>query len=239
MKTYLIYPLFISLFIAMLFTCGTEPEDRSIHGFVYDSANSEPVPGVEVTAGGLTDSTSFEGYFNLGTLPSGQYELYTDRVCYEDHMQTIDVKDEITEITINLSLEELPVSRIYDVKAIDGFTLDFFREDPEEYLDWPEVIELDNESNIFTGRVKCGKNGWASIVPVWEYDEYYHPRVYYPIPVSGFIRIGVLYRSEYLIFAGVINRTTDEQITGWVGDIHATWDYTVPFLAVYRQSKKH
>ncbi len=237
MKTHLIYPLLIFIFIAVFFTCGTEPENRSLHGFVYDSATSEPVPGVVVTAGGLTDTTSFEGYYDLGGLPSGQYSLSTNRVCYENHMQTIDVDDGINEISINLELEELPVSRIYDVEWIESLTLNEFRNKPEEYIDWPEVIELDNDSLKFTGRVKLGKNGWLPIEPVWKHDKYYVPRVSYLIPIPGpspdIANVTNLY--TYLIFALVENRVTDEQITGWTGMVKGWWDYSVPFYAVFRQ----
>ncbi len=238
MKTYLIYPLFISLLVAMLLTCGTEPENRSIHGFVYDTANSEPVPGVVVTSGGLTDTTSFEGYFDLGTLPSGQYELQTNRVCYENNMQSIDVVDGANEIIINLSLEEYPVSRIYDIEWINASTLDKIRKNQKKWVEWPEVIELDNNNFEFSGRVKLGKNGWIPIVPEW-LEYFYLYNAYYPIPITvPDPNVPDQYYSyEHLYFVHVEFKNAGKQIYGGLGNATVMNDIGESFIAVFRPSQ--
>ncbi len=233
MKTYSTYPSLIISFAVLFFSCGTEPVDRTIHGYVYDSVSSEPVPGVVVNVGGLIDTTSFEGYFDIGTLPSGQYELNTERICYENYIQTFEIKDGANDISINLTLVTYPVSRIYNVESIAGFTLDQIWRDPVNWYDWPEVIELDNENFEFTGRIKLGKNGWRPIEKPGTRDT----KVYYFLPVNR--PIGAYENDLYYI--NFFNNTfiTYENIFGTVFNVKKSMDTDVVYVAARKSMNKH
>ncbi|MFC1556624.1 hypothetical protein ACFL5L_01400 [candidate division KSB1 bacterium] len=132
------------------------------------------------------------------------------------------------------------MSRIYDVTWLYFAPIEYIYEDLwmwEHWIDWPEVIELDNDNQEFSGRVKLAKNGW---VPIVEYEYEYPPpeiqyRVYYPVPIlAGDPNLGSDYKVlyEHLIFTGV--EISDDSVAGWVGIVNDLLDYGVPFYAVRR-----
>ncbi len=215
MKTLSIYAVLFTLFSAIISSCSFDP---FTHGYVYDAATSEPVPGVVVTIGGLTDTTSFDGYFNLGTLPSGQYEIDAVRVCYDDYHQMLDLNDEIHQLAINLFREKYSVSRIYDIEWLNASTLNEVRNNPKNWIEWPEVIELNNDIFEFSGRVKLGKNGWLPIVPEWLENLILY-NVFYPIPILVPKRQDTndYYSYKHLYFVHIDFKNSGEEIIGTLG----------------------
>ncbi len=99
------------LFAAVLLLSGIGfASTGAINGFVRDSTTGEPLAyaNVELKNTGLGTSTNQHGYFYLGGIPPGNYELTISFIGYQTRRQKISVSENRT-FTLNLELSPEPV----------------------------------------------------------------------------------------------------------------------------------
>ncbi len=95
---------FASLFTVILFS-SVSARTGAVNGFVRDSLSGEPLAyaNVEIKGTGLGATTNAKGYFYLGDVPAGSYQIEVSYIGYATHSERITVADgRLTSLNIEL-----------------------------------------------------------------------------------------------------------------------------------------
>lgn len=213
-------------------TPNSTSQKVSIRGTVRNAKTNEALPFVNVGLMRETDTvfmrgaaSDFEGNFSIGDIKPGKYLLQASCVGYENHVETIDIKESIERLEIKLKggtmLQEVQITAKRPLYLMDGEKNMYnTKEDPSiqtgtasDALQNAPGVEVDAEGNITLRGV--------SSVEIWVNDRPSHmneealKQYIKQLPANAIERIEVITNpsARYSTSGGVINIVTNQTIT--------------------------